>query len=234
MEQVCARLKIKDLPVNERPYEKLERFGPEMLSNAELLAIIIRTGNRSETSVSLAQRVLKHDMEGNGLSFLHHTTVEQLRKIKGIGRVKAIQLKAVMELSKRIASFYDTNRIVLNATADVARVFMEEMRHLDREVFKTVMVNTKNQIIKQRNVSVGSLSASIVHPREVFSEALKIGCAAVIFVHNHPSGDPTPSVDDVDTTRRLVNAGDILGIKVLDHVIIGNGVYVSFKEKGLL
>jgi DNA repair protein RadC len=139
-----------------------------------------------------------------------------------------------MELSKRIASFYDTNRIVLNATADVARVFMEEMRHLDREVFKTVMLNTKNQIIKQRNVSVGSLSASIVHPREVFSEALKIGCAAVIFVHNHPSGDPTPSVDDVDTTRRLVNAGDILGIKVLDHVIIGNGVYVSFKEKGLL
>lgn len=234
MEQVCARLKIKDLPVNERPYEKLERFGPEMLSNAELLAIIIRTGNRNETSVSLAQRVLKHDREGSGLSFLHHTTVEQLRKIKGIGRVKAIQLKAVMELSKRIASFYDTNRIVLNATADVARVFMEEMRHLDREVFKTVMVNTKNQIIKQRNVSVGSLSASIVHPREVFSEALKIGCAAVIFVHNHPSGDPTPSVDDVDTTRRLVNAGDILGIKVLDHVIIGNGVYVSFKEKGLL
>jgi DNA repair protein RadC len=234
MEQVCARLKIKDLPVNERPYEKLERFGPEMLSNAELLAIIIRTGNRNETSVSLAQRVLKHDREGSGLSFLHHTTVEQLRKINGIGRVKAIQLKAVMELSKRIASFYDTNRIVLNATADVARVFMEEMRHLDREVFKTVMVNTKNQIIKQRNVSVGSLSASIVHPREVFSEALKIGCAAVIFVHNHPSGDPTPSVDDVDTTRRLVNAGDILGIKVLDHVIIGNGVYVSFKEKGLL
>lgn len=234
MEQVCARLKIKDLPVNERPYEKLERFGPEMLSNAELLAIIIRTGNRNETSVSLAQRVLKHDREGSGLSFLHHTTVEQLRKINGIGRVKAIQLKAVMELSKRIASFYDTNRIVLNATADVARVFMEEMRHLDREVFKTVMLNTKNQIIKQRNVSVGSLSASIVHPREVFSEALKIGCAAVIFVHNHPSGDPTPSVDDVDTTRRLVNAGDILGIKVLDHVIIGNGVYVSFKEKGLL
>jgi DNA repair protein RadC len=234
MEQVCARLKIKDLPVNERPYEKLERFGPEMLSNAELLAIIIRTGNRNETSVSLAQRVLKHDREGSGLSFLHHTTVEQLRKINGIGRVKAIQLKAVMELSKRIASFYDTNRIVLNATADVARVFMEEMRHLDREVFKTVMVNTKNQIIKQRNVSVGSLSASIVHPREVFSEVLKIGCAAVIFVHNHPSGDPTPSVDDVDTTRRLVNAGDILGIKVLDHVIIGNGVYVSFKEKGLL
>ena len=165
MEQVCARLKIKDLPVNERPYEKLERFGPEMLSNAELLAIIIRTGNRNETSVSLAQRVLKHDREGSGLSFLHHTTVEQLRKINGIGRVKAIQLKAVMELSKRIASFYDTNRIVLNATADVARVFMEEMRHLDREVFKTVMVNTKNQIIKQRNVSVGSLSASIVHPR---------------------------------------------------------------------
>lgn len=234
MGEVYKRLRMKDLPVNERPYEKLEKFGPEMLSNAELLAIIIRTGNRDETSVSLAQRILKLDKDGSGLSFLHHVTVEQLRKIKGVGRVKAIQIKALMELSKRISSVYDMGRVELNSTSDIGRLFMEEMRHLDREVFKTVLLNTKNQILKQVNVSVGSLNASIVHPRETFSEAVKRGCAAVIFVHNHPSGDPTPSIDDIDTTGRLVKAGEILGVKVLDHVIIGDGTYTSFKEKGLL
>jgi len=111
---------------------------------------------------------------------------------------------------------------------------MEEMRHLKKEVFKVLLLNTKNHLIKQMNVSVGSLNASIVHPREVFSEAVKTGCSAIIFVHNHPSGDPEPSVEDIDTTKKLVNAGEILGIKVLDHIIIGNGIYVSLREKGIL
>ncbi|HHV97919.1 MAG TPA: DNA repair protein RadC [Clostridiaceae bacterium] len=232
---MAERLKIKDLPLNERPYEKLEKYGAEMLSDAELLAIIIKTGTKNETSVALAQRILAKDEEGKGIAALHDFSLEQLRAINGIGRVKAIQIKAVMELSKRIASTYSSNRkITIRSANDVSKLLMEEMRHLKKEVFKVLLLNTKNHLIKQANVSVGSLNASIVHPREVFSEAVKSGCSSIIFVHNHPSGDPEPSIEDINTTRKLVNAGEILGIRVLDHIIIGNGIYVSLKERGIL
>ncbi|HOJ11435.1 MAG TPA: DNA repair protein RadC [Clostridiales bacterium] len=232
---MSIKLKIKDLPVNERPYEKLEKYGPEMLSDAELLAIIIKSGNKNETSVSLAQRVLAQDEGGKGLISLHDFSLEQLRLVNGIGRVKAIQIKAVMELSKRVASTFSNNgKIVIKSSYDVSKLLMEEMRHLKKEVFKTLLLNTKNHLIKQINVSVGSLNASIVHPREVFSEAVKSGCSAVIFIHNHPSGDPEPSMEDIETTRKLLSAGDVLGIKVLDHIIIGDGVYISLKEKGFI
>lgn len=229
------RLKMKDLPISERPYEKLEKFGPEMLSNAELLAIIIKTGSRTDTSVALAQRVLKQNDGDGGLAFLYDISLEQLKTLKGIGRVKAIQIKALMELSKRIASTFSfNNRFIIKSPDDVSRLLMEEMRHLKKEVFKVVLLNTKNHVIKHINVSVGSLSASIVHPREVFCEAVKAGCSAVLMIHNHPSGDPDPSSEDIETTRRLVNAGDILGIKVLDHIVIGDGRYVSLKERGII
>lgn len=228
------RLKMKDLPNSERPYEKLEKLGSEMLSNAELLAIIIKTGSRSETSVMLAQRILKHDSE-EGLAFLYDVSLEQLRSIKGIGKVKSIQIKALTELSKRIASTSNmSNRITIKSPGDVSRLVMEEMRHYKKEVFKAILLNTKNHVIKNVNVSVGSLSASIVHPREVFSEAVKCGCSGIIFVHNHPSGDPEPSNEDIKTTDVLVNAGNILGIKVLDHIIIGDGKFESLGEKGLI
>ncbi len=230
-----SRLKIKDLPLSERPYEKLEKFGAEMLSDSELLAIIIRTGTNDETSVSLAQKILKQDDGGLGLAFLHDVSLEQLMQIKGIGRVKAIQIKAVMELSKRVASSYRTrDKYVISSPQDVSNMFMEEMRHLKKETFKVILLNTKNHVMKVVDVSVGSLTASIVHPREVFTEAVKAGCCSVIFVHNHPSGDPEPSTEDINTTARLVSAGDILGIRVLDHIIIGDGKYISFKEKGLI
>ena len=228
------KLKMKDLPVSERPYEKLEKYGPEMLSNAELLAIIIKTGTREETSIALAQRILKQDEGNEGPGFLHDISLEQLQTIKGIGRVKAIQIKALMELSKRIASTFGTNRVVIRSAEDVCRMLMEEMRHKKKEVFKAVLLNTKNHVLKQVEISVGSLNASIVHPREVFSEAVKSGCSGILFVHNHPSGDPEPSAEDIDTTLRLVNAGGILGIKVLDHIIIGDGRYVSFRDRGLM
>lgn len=232
---MTRNLKIKELPLDERPYEKLEKYGPEMLSNAELLAIIIRSGNRNETSVSLAQRILMQDDEGKGPAYLHDVSLEQLRTIKGIGKVKAIQIKALMEFSKRVASTFSSNsKVTIRSSMDVSRLLMEEMRHLKKEVFKAILLNTKNQVIKQIDVSVGSLNASIVHPREVFAEAVKSGCSTVIFAHNHPSGDPEPSMEDIETTRKLVRAGDILGIKVLDHVIIGNGIYISLKEKGLI
>lgn len=229
------KLKIKDLPLSERPYEKMESAGSEALSNAELLAIIIRTGIQNETSVDLAQRLLTMDEEGSGLSFLYDMSLEELQGIHGIGRVKAIQIKAVMELSKRIASsFAAGGRVTVKSPQDISRLFMEEMRHLKKEVFKVIFLNTKNHVIKSTNISIGSLTASIVHPREVFKEAVKVGCAAVIFLHNHPSGDPEPSSEDIETTKRLMSAGNILGIKVLDHIIIGDGKFVSLKEKGFM
>lgn len=235
MAEKQSRLKIKDLPVSERPYEKLEKLGAEMLSDAELLAIIIKTGNKNETSISLAQRILKQNTDDGGMTFLHNISLEQLRDISGIGRVKAIQIKAVMELSKRIASTFSVDkRLSVKSPGDVAAMLMEEMRHLKKEVFKVVLLNTKNHVLKSINISVGSLSASIVHPREAFVEAIKAGSSGVIFVHNHPSGDPEPSSEDIETTRRLVNGGELLGIKVLDHIIIGDGRFISLKEKGLI
>jgi DNA repair protein RadC len=228
------RLRIKDMPASERPYEKLENYGTEMLSNAELLAVVIRTGNKEETSVALAQRVLTRSEDG-GIAFLHDLSLEELRGIKGIGRVKALQIKAVMELSKRVSSaLIMNNRVSIKSPEEVSRLLMEEMRHLRKEVFKIILLNTKNHIIKRIDISVGSLNSSIVHPREVFSEAVRAGCSGVILVHNHPSGDPEPSHEDIETTQRLVSAGNILGIKVLDHVVIGDGKYISLKEQGLM
>lgn len=235
MEEKLDRFRIKDLPSGERPYEKMEKYGAERLSDAELLAIIIRTGSSRETSVALAQRILKTDEKHAGLACLHELTLEELRSLSGIGRVKAIQIKALMELSKRIASTYTMdNRVIIRSPEDVCRLLMEEMRHLKQEVFKVILLNTKNHVMRCRDVSMGSLTASIVHPREVFKEAVKAGSSGVIFAHNHPSGDPQPSTEDIETTARLVNAGNILGIKVVDHIIIGEGKYVSLKEKGLM
>lgn len=229
------KLKIKDMPVCERPYEKLEHYGPEVLSNAELLAIIIKTGSKHETSVALAQRLLALNDSDSGIAVLYDLSLEELKSTTGIGRVKALQIKAVMELSKRLSSaLIMNNRLAIKSPDEVAKLLMEEMRYLKKEVFKIILLNTKNHIIKQVNVSVGSLNASIVHPREVFSEAVKTGCSGLLLAHNHPSGDPEPSREDIETTQRLINAGNILGIKVLDHVIIGDGRYVSFKEQGLL
>ncbi|PYG87286.1 DNA repair protein RadC [Ruminiclostridium sufflavum DSM 19573] len=227
------RLKIKELPISERPYEKLEAIGSEHLSNAELLAVIIKTGTKSFTAVELAQLVIKLSHDGR-LSTLNNLSIEQLKKIKGIGKVKAIQIKAVLELSKRIATSDGIVHHVIKSAKDVNTLLMEEMRYLKKEIFKALLLDTKNQVIKITDVSIGSLNSSIVHPREVFCEAIKCGCNSIIFVHNHPSGDPTPSAEDIKTTQRLDESGNILGIRVLDHIIIGDGIYVSFKDKGII
>lgn len=227
------RLNMKELPLCERPYEKLEVVGAEYLSNAELLAVIIKTGTKAYTAVELAQLVLKLSHDGR-LSSLYNLSIEQLKQVKGIGRVKAIQIKAALELSKRIATSDGKVHHIIKSALDVSSLMMEEMRYLRKEMFKALLLDTKNQIIKVVDVSVGSLNSSIVHPREVFSEAIKCGCNSIIFVHNHPSGDPTPSLEDVQTTQRLESAGNILGIKVLDHIVVGDGKYVSFKDKGII
>lgn len=223
-------LRMKDIPFNERPYEKLENFGAERLTDAELLAIIIKTGTKDETAVSLAQRILK---SSEWVEDITEISLQELMKIKGVGRVKAIQIKAVLELGKRLVSFRKSNKLQIRNPQDVSDFLMEEMRFLKKEYVKALLLNTKNELIKIVDVAIGSLNASIIHPREVFSYAVKSGSASVILVHNHPSGDPTPSSEDILITKRLYEAGQILGIELLDHIIIGNKKYVSLKEKNI-
>ncbi|NPV43202.1 MAG: DNA repair protein RadC [Firmicutes bacterium] len=234
LNNVEYHLTIKDLPEGERPRERLLKYGAENLTDAELLAIIIRTGSRSETAVKLSQRLLLGEKGVNGLRFLVEASIEELGKIKGIGLAKAAQIKAAIEIGKRLASLSQSERPVIKCPEDVRNLLMEEMRYLDKEYFKTILLNIKNQVIHVEDVSVGSLNSSIVHPREIFKIAIRRSSAALILVHNHPSGDPTPSGEDVEITRRLVESGKLLGIDVLDHVIIGDGRYTSLKEKGLI
>ncbi len=217
--------------MNERPREKMKDLGPEKLSNAELLALILRTGYREETAIRLAERVI---FEAGGLRFLPDYALEELQEIKGIGLAKAVQVRAALELGKRLAISTRPESISITSPQEVARFLMEEMRYYQKEYFRIVLLNTKNQIISVEDVSVGSLNASIVHPREIFNHPVKKSAASILLVHNHPSGDPTPSQEDLDVTKRLIEAGDILGISVLDHVIVGDGRYISFKEEGLL
>lgn len=235
MKHSSNRLKIKDLPLGERPYEKMLNYGPSALSDAELLAIIIKTGIQGETSVALAQRMLTGDEYSNGLTYLCDASYEDLKKVKGIGMVKAIQIKAVTELAKRISTsaIYKQNYFI-KSPYDAGKLVMEELRFLKQEQFNIIMLDAKNRVIKYYNVFKGDLTTSIVHPREVFTEAIKKRCAAIIAVHNHPSGDPTPSREDIQTTKRLVEAGNIIGINVIDHIIVGDRNFVSMKELGFM
>jgi len=228
------RLTLKNLPAEERPRERLCKYGPEVLSNAELLAIIIRTGNRNETALALAQRMLSELGQDGGLGFLMDITIEELTEVKGISLAKACAIKAAIELGKRIGGIKSTNKVFIRSPRDVADLLMNEMRYLKKEHFRTIQLNVKNQVLAVEDVSVGSLNASIVHPREVFQGPIRRSSAAIILVHNHPSGDPSPSKEDIDITKRLFEAGKLLGIDVLDHIIIGDGIYTSLKEKGII
>jgi DNA repair protein RadC len=224
---------MKDLPEFERPYEKLEYFGAEVLSDAELLAIIFRTGSRNMRAVELAQKLLSFEKE-EGLHGLYQYSLEELMNINGIGKVKAIQIKAVLELSKRISRHEGRLKYRINSPGSIAAIYMEEMRYLKQEHFKIVLLDTKNQILCDKDITKGSINSSIVHPREVFNYAIKKSAAGIIMLHNHPSGDPSPSKEDIEVTQRMIQAGDLIGIRILDHLIIGDGQYVSLKEKGVI
>lgn len=221
-------LKLKELPISERPYEKMEMYGSEKLSNAELLAIIIKTGTREETAVSLAQKILKqkNNSTKEELRALLDMSINEFMQIKGIGKVKAIQLKAVSELTKRMARPVNHN-IVVNSSIDVANLLMEELRYEKREIVKLIILNSKNVVLKVADISYGGTSSAIVEPKEVLLEAIKMQAPKIILVHNHPSGDPKPSKDDFKITDRLYDCADLMGIKLLDHIIIGDGVYKS-------
>ena len=222
---------IKDLPMEERPREKLKSLGTGALSNAELLAILIRSGHKKESAVQVAMRILA---QGGGLRSLPDLSLEELQRFKGIGPDKAVTIKAALELGCRLATSPRETTGSITNPRQAADLFMEELRYKKKEYFKILLLNTKNHVISKEEISVGSLSASIVHPREIFSTPLRKSAASIILYHNHPSGDPSPSQEDLQVTRRLVEAGNILGVGVRDHIIIGDGCYFSFKEKGLL
>ncbi|ERI90103.1 DNA repair protein RadC [Clostridiales bacterium oral taxon 876 str. F0540] len=224
-------LKIMDLPENERPREKLLKYGAETLSNGELIAVILRTGSLSEDILNLSNRVLK---ETGGLNGLLSSDAHEFLSLKGIGAAKAAQLMALAEISKRFRTFRSGEEYKITQPKDAAELLMEDMRYLKQEHLKVIMLNTKNIVITVKTVSVGSLNSSIVHPREVFCEAIKKSSASIIISHNHPSGDPSPSNEDISLTQRIKESGRLLGIELLDHIIIGNGNYISLKEKGIL
>lgn len=225
------KIKLMDLPKNERPREKMLRYGADSLSNGELLAIILRTGSKSENILNLSNRILS---QCGGINGLLSSNIQDLQDLKGIGEAKATQLIALSELSRRFKSFKSGEDIKIKQPKDIVDYVMEDLRYLKKEYLKLIMLNTKNVIIKSVDISVGSLNSSIVHPREVFIEAIKCSSASIIVCHNHPSGDPTPSKEDIGITSRLKECGKLIGIEVLDHIIIGNGIYVSLKEKGVL
>lgn len=225
-------MKIRELPVSERPREKMLRFGRGALSNGELLAILLRTGTKEKTALRLADDILSLDQKG--LLHLQECSLEELAKVKGIGLAKACQIGAAVELGKRIATTPREERNIVKSTKDVADIFMEKMRYYGKEHFDVLLLDAKGNLIAAENVAVGDIASSIVHPRETFRSAIKRGAFAVILIHNHPSGDPTPSKEDVHVTERLCKAGEILGISVLDHIIIGDGTYISLKGAGFI
>ncbi len=222
---------IKQLPEDERPRERLIKYGSNVLSNAELLAIILGSGTINESAITLSQRVLSM---GDGLGYLSDAEPHELIEINGIGQAKSAQIKAAVELGKRIAITRKTENNFIRSPQDVVNLLMDEMRFLKKEYMKLILLNTKCGIISIEDISIGSLNSSIVHPRELFVPAIKKSSASIIMVHNHPSGDPAPSQEDINITRRIIEAGKIIGIELNDHIIIGDGRYVSLKERNII
>ncbi len=226
-------LKIKELPENERPYERCERWGAAALSDAELLAVIIRTGTKQKRSVELAVDILRL-CEGSSLSGLHDLSMAQLKKIPGIGRVKAIQIQCVLELSRRLGQSGTPKGPGFTNPAVIAGYYMETLRHYRQEHLLMVMLDTKNRRIGDVLLSKGSVNAAIISPRDIFLEALRHDAVHIILVHNHPSGDPTPSAEDIKVTATVARLGGMLGIGLLDHIIIGDKIFWSLLEHGQL
>ncbi|QYR23376.1 DNA repair protein RadC [Paenibacillus sp. sptzw28] len=222
---------LKDIPSEDRPRERLMAVGAEALSHAELLAILLRTGTKRESAVLLASRVLK---ECGSLRGIVDLSIEELTSIRGIGPAKAVQLRAGIELGRRLARSQQGETLTIRKPSDAANFMMEELRYLKKEHFVCLFLNTKNHVIHKETLSVGTLNASLVHPREVFRAAIKCSSASIICLHNHPSGDPTPSPEDVTLTRRLLEAGELVGIDVLDHLVIGDNRFISLKEQGYM
>lgn len=230
MSDLGHRFTIKELPLEVRPRERLSHYGAANLSDPELLAIVIGTGTKNESALHLSERILS---QFETLGALSQASLEELSNVNGIGAAKSAKVLASIELGRRLILAPPTQRITISSPPDIVKLLMSEMRYFDRECFKAVILNTKNEIIKILDVSIGSLNSSVVHPRELYKFVIKHNGAALIVAHNHPSGNPAPSSEDIKLTKRLNEAGEILGIELLDHIILGDGNFVSLKEEGL-
>ncbi|MFR9273818.1 MAG: RadC family protein [Clostridia bacterium] len=224
---------IREIPEMERPYEKCEQRGAGSLSDVELLAVLLRTGTRGENALTLAQKILYHTGEPGILS-IHQFSIERLKQIKGIGKVKAIQISCISELAKRLAKACAGETLCFTRPESIASYYMEDLRHEKQEQMKLLMLNSKSKLIGETDISKGTVNASLITPRELFIEALQKNAVAIVVLHNHPSGDPSPSREDRLLTQRIREAGALIGIDLLDHVIIGNNCYMSFREEGIL
>jgi len=226
-------LTVKELPTSERPYEKCEKYGASVLSDAELLAVIIRTGTKQQRVIDLAVNILNYSTAYPGLKGLNYLSLQDLTKIKGIGRVKAIELLCLTEITKRMSKEIHLDSLKLITPKSVADYYMQDMRHLTYEQVLLIMMDSKNKILKDLVISSGTVNASIMPTREVFVHAVQYEAVNIILLHNHPSGDPTPSAEDIRVTKRLADAGNLIGITLHDHIIIGDNRYISLKEQGL-
>jgi DNA repair protein RadC len=224
-------VRIREIPSDERPRERLLSFGADALSTAELLAILLRTGTEQRSAMGLADHLLS---AFGGLRGVAALTVEELGTVHGIGPAKAAQIKAAIEFGRRLVSASPEERPHIRSPRDVYNLIGPALRDEKREHFIALLLDTKGGVIRQRTVSIGDLSSSLVHPREVFLEAVRHSAASLVVAHNHPSGDPTPSPEDARVTRRLAEAGELLGIDVVDHIVLGDNRWVSLKEKGLM
>lgn len=230
-------MRMKDLPAAGRPRERMLAVGAQALTEAELIAILLGTGDARRSAVGLAQELLARFAESDdptGLRGLAAAGVESLTEVSGMGEAKATRLLAALELGRRLALCAPGERAIINAPDDAWRLLAPTLATLDREHFVALLVNSKHQVIAQTVVAIGTLNATLVHPRELFKEAVRKSAMGVLLAHNHPSGDPTPSPEDYALTQQLMAAGEILGMKVLDHLIIGDGRYVSLRQASTL
>lgn len=225
---------IKEMAEETRPYEKCARFGASNLTDTELLAVLLRTGTKGESSISLADKLLHPDFVQKGILSIHQWTMEQLLRERGIGKVKAVQILCLSELAKRLSKATAQEGLDFSSPISIARYYMEDMRHSRQETMKLLLLNTKTRLIGECNISKGTVNSAIISPRELFVEALQKNAVSIILLHNHPSGDPTPSNEDVLITKRIREAGMLIGIELLDHIVIGNNCYISLREKGFI
>lgn len=225
--------RIKDLPAETRPYERCFSCGPKVLTDAELLAVIIRTGANGVKSVELAEEII-HLAGSQGIMGICNLSVKELMGIRGVGMVKAVQIMCIAELSRRIAMAQRREKLNFKSPGAVADYFMEEMRHKEKEELKILMLDAKSGLIAESTISTGTVNFAVASPREIFLEAFKYKAVSIIMMHNHPSGDPTPSQNDFICTKKIREAGELIGISLIDHIIIGDNKYMSFSERKLL
>lgn len=225
---------MKEMPLQERPYEKCEQNGVGSLSDVELLSVILRSGTKGMSAIDLARKILYPIDSQNGLLNIHHWNYEQLRQIKGIGKVKSLQILCLAELAKRLSKATAQTTLDFSTPSSIARYYMEDMRHRQQEVLKLLLLNTRSRLVGETDISKGTINSALISPRELFVEALQKNAVSIILLHNHPSGDATPSKEDILITKRIRDAGNLIGIRLLDHIIIGDNCYISLSEKGFI